>query len=115
MLWKTESSKITVKPSYTFQQFQAPRTVTPDELIDGTVEVDADDEIFDFMDAPEGYFLLDLSWSVSFKKLSASVTVQNVFDTSYRNYLNEMRYFADNPGRNILFTLNYVFTTKTKS
>ncbi len=115
MLWKTESSKITVKPSYTFQQFQAPRTVTPDELIDGTVEVDADDEIFDFMDAPEGYFLLDLSWSVSFKKLSASVTVQNVFDTSYRDYLNEMRYFADNPGRNILFTLNYVFTTKTKS
>jgi len=107
-----ESSKWTIRPSYTFQQFQAPRTISPENLVDGSAVVTPDSEIFDFLDAPEGYFLLDLSWNFTWKNLSGSITAKNLLNTRYRDYLNEFRYFADEPGRNILFTLNYSFKAK---
>ena len=66
-------------------------------------------EIFDFLDAPDGYFLLDISWNYKWKNLNGSIAAQNVLNTSYRNYLNELRYFADDLGINIHFTLNYNF------
>ena len=110
-LWKFESSTLSLHPSYTFQQFQAPSTVSPESLIDGSVDISEDDN-FDFADAPDGYFLLDLSWTVRWQNLSGSISVVNALNNSYRNYLNEMRYFADEPGRNIRFTLNYFFKTK---
>ncbi|MEM7485131.1 MAG: TonB-dependent receptor [Bacteroidota bacterium] len=113
-VWMLDSSRWTIRPRYTFQQFQASRTVTPEELVDSTVEITTDSEIFDFADAPEGYFLLDLSWNFKWKNLSGSITAQNLLNTSYRDYLNEMRYFADEPGRNILFTLNYFLKAKKR-
>ena len=111
--WKFQSSQFSVKPSYTFTQFQAPRTVRPDALIDGSVVITPESEIFDFRDAPEGYFLLDLAWSFKMGQFGASISVQNVLNTRYRNYLNEMRYFADEPGRNFLFSINYMFNAKS--
>lgn len=107
--WVFESSKWTLKPSYTFEQFQAPRTISPESLVDGSAVVTPDSEIFDFLDAPEGYFLLDLSWNYKWKNLKGSITAQNLLNKSYRSYLNELRYFADEPGTNLLFTLNYSF------
>ncbi|MEL6810781.1 MAG: TonB-dependent receptor [Bacteroidota bacterium] len=107
--WVFDSSKWTIRPSYTFQQFQAPRTVTPQNLVDGTVEVTPDSEIFDFIDAPDGYFLLDLSWNVGLGDFNGSIIAQNLLNNGYRNYLNELRYFADEPGINVLFALNYSF------
>ena len=110
--WKLDSSKWTLRPSYTFKQFQAPRTITPESLVDGSVEIDTSSEIFDFADPTDGFFLLDVSWNFKWKNLNGSVTVQNLLNTSYRNYLNEMRYFADEPGRNFIFSLNYQFKSK---
>ncbi|MFT6036953.1 MAG: iron complex outermembrane receptor protein, partial [Marivirga sp.] len=52
-------------------------------------------------------FLTDVSWAFRVKSVTASFAVRNVFNTSYRNYLNQMRYFADELGRNFLFTINY--------
>ncbi len=112
--WKFETSTFSIQPSYTFTQFQAPRTVTPTELIEGIVTVTPESEIFDFNDATNGYFLCDLSWNFGFKNLRGAITIKNIFNTSYRNYLNEMKYFADEPGRNFLFTINYMFNTKSK-
>lgn len=106
-LWKFDSSKFSIRPSYTFEQYQAPRSIAPEDLIDGSVEINPNSEIFDFKEAPEGYFLLDLEWGVEIKSIHASMAVKNIFNTSYRDYLNEMRYFADDPGTNILFTLRY--------
>ena len=105
--WVFDSSKWTLKPNYTFRQFQAPRAISPESLADGTTVITPDSEIFDFLEAPEGYFLFDLSWNFKWNSFRGSVTVQNLFDTSYRSYLNELRYFADEPGRNILVALNY--------
>lgn len=108
-LWKFESSAISIRPSYTFQQFQAPRTVSPESLIDGSVFITQNTEIFDFADAPNGYFLIDIFWTFKWKNLSGSIGVKNLLNDRYRNYLNDMRYFADEPGRNVLFRLNYSF------
>ncbi|NAS31901.1 TonB-dependent receptor [Flavobacteriaceae bacterium R38] len=108
-LWFFESSKWSIRPSYTFRQFQAPRTVRPESLVDGSEIITENSEIFDFIDAPDGYFLLDASWNFKWKNLSGGITAQNLLNTSYRNYLNEFRYFSDEPGINLLFSLNYNF------
>ena len=69
-------------------------------------------KIFDFKDAPSGYFLFDLAWRFKLEDFEAGLSIQNVFNTRYRNYLNEMRYFADEPGRNFLLTINYLINSK---
>lgn len=107
--WAFESSKWALRPSYTFKQFQAPRTVSLENIIDGSAVISPDSEIFDFLDAPDGYFLVDLSWNFKWKNLNGNIAVQNVLNTSYRSYLNDLRYFADDLGRNILFSFNYNF------
>lgn len=106
-LWGFDKSTLVVEPSYRFRQFQAPRTVTPEELIDGSVLITTESEIFDFKDAPEGYFLLQAAWRFEWKNLKGSIAVNNLLNARYRDYLNSMRYFADDPGRNILFGLAY--------
>ena len=107
------ASQLTLSPSYMFRQFQAPRTIAPEDLIDGVVIINPDSEIFDFKDAPDGYFLLDIGYQLKLERMNMGLAVQNVFNTRYRNYLNEMRYFADEPGINILFTFNYLFNSKS--
>ncbi len=105
--WWFTASKFTVKPRYTFQQFNAPREVPPEDLIDGTEIITNDSEIFDFKAAPDGYFLLDLTWQFELNRLSGSLSVNNLLNARYRDYLNEMRYFANEPGRNIMLNLRY--------
>ena len=113
MAWKKaklgvlENSVVALKPSYTFTQYQAPRTVPPEDLIDGSEIITPESPIFDFKDAPDGYFLLDLSWNFQWKDVQAGFIIKNITNTAYRDYLNEMRLFADEPGRNFLLTLNY--------
>lgn len=111
-LWKLESTSLVFKPSYTFKQFHSPRTIAPKDLIDGTVEIGPHSEIFDFKQAPEGYFMFNLSWRFTWDNLNGSISINNVFNTQYRDYLNEMRYFADELGRNFLFNINYSLKTK---
>ena len=111
-VWGFKTSKWIIRYSYTFRQLQAPRTVLPQSLIDGSKIITIDSEIFDFMNAPRDYFLLNLSWNFKWKNLSGSIAAQNLLNSRYRDYLNEMRYFADELGRNLLFTLNYSFRGK---
>ena len=113
-LWKFKSSMINLRSTYTFQQFQAPRTVTPEELIEQEEIITSESEIFDFMDAPEGYIMFDLFWTIGWNNFTASVGIENMLNSSYRDYLNEMRYFADEPGRNFIFSLNYSFRAKPR-
>ncbi|MEM7037871.1 MAG: TonB-dependent receptor, partial [Bacteroidota bacterium] len=102
------------KPRYQFRQFQAPRTISPEHLIDGSAEITLDSEIFDFKDAPAGYFLLDLGWNFQWKNLGGRIAVNNLLNARYRDYLNDMRYFADALGRNLLFNLNYTIKPRNK-
>jgi iron complex outermembrane receptor protein len=107
--WNINFSEISIFPSYTFKQFQAPITISPEKLTDGSLTITKDSEIFDIKDAPDGYFLFDLSWKIKINDFSTSIIIKNLFDKKYRNYLNQMRYFADDLGRNFLINLSYSF------
>lgn len=65
----------------------------------------------DFKPPPEGYFLSNLEMEFDFllkkNQLGAQIKIQNLFNKVYRNYLNRQRYFADEIGRNFIFSLNY--------
>ena len=110
--WKSDFSEISLKPSYTFRQFQAPITFSPESLISGENIITPETNIFDFKDAPDAYFLLDFSWKLNFNDISVSLFVNNILNKKYRNYLNNMRYFADEPGRNFIINLSYTFKKK---
>ena len=110
--WKITFSEISLSPSFTFNQFQAPITISPEDLIFGVVNITPDSEIFDFKEAPAGYFLLDFSWQFEIKNFSTSFRIHNLLNKSYRNYLNSMRYFADEMGRNFIINLSYKFNSK---
>lgn len=67
-------------------------------------------EIVDVSTPPEAYHLLSFNSSVDFElsnetSLTVGFDVSNVFNTSYRNYLNRTRYYADELGRNFLINL----------
>ena len=102
-----DSFEFILNTSYTFEQFDAPRTIRPEEIVDGTAEIRNDSEIFDFKEAPSGYFLVGTSIHTSVGNFNGSLEVQNLLNTSYRDYLNEMRYFAGDPGFNISLSITY--------
>ena len=86
-------------PSYTFKQFQVPKTISPEQFTDGSLTTIDYSEVFDIKDAPDGYFLFNLTWKIKKNNLSTNIKIKNLFNKKYRNYLNQMRYFADEPGR----------------
>lgn len=101
--------QVALQPMYTFRQFQAPREVSIRDIIEGTVTIDLSSEIFDFLAPPPGYFLLNGFAKAEKGKFSMSMQVHNALNTRYRDYLNAMRFFADDLGRNIMLTIHYKF------
>jgi len=59
---------------------------------------------------PEAYYLLHASVQTSLhKRLFIQIQVDNLLNQRYRDYLNRFRYFSDEVGRNIIFSLKYAF------
>ncbi|WP_254154168.1 TonB-dependent receptor [Chryseosolibacter indicus] len=100
---------ISVNLPYTFKQIRAPKVVYPLDLDSETVQ----GKNFDFAPAPAGYLLVNAS--VSFKipvkenTLTFSLSTENVFNEVYRNYMNRLRYYSDEIGRNFSLRLSYNF------
>jgi iron complex outermembrane receptor protein len=64
----------------------------------------------DISSPPQGFHLIHFYSELTLKmnkrtNLNIGLGVNNVFNTSYRNYLNSLRYFADELGRNIILQL----------
>lgn len=71
-------------------------------------------ELVDISTPPPAYNLFNFQAGMSFdvlnkNKLNVLAKVDNIFNRSYREYLNRLRYFADDTGRNISIQiqLNY--------
>lgn len=68
----------------------------------------------DFVSPPAGYTLLGcqawLQVPVKGERVRIGLEVQNLLNTSYREYLNRFRYYTDNIGRNISFRLVIPFS-----
>lgn len=67
----------------------------------------------DFAPPPPGYRLFDLDLSASFRTRrgegTVGLSVENVFDTAYRDYLSRWRYFVDAAGRMATLRLEVPF------
>lgn len=99
---------VTVSIPVVFKQNRAPVTIYPSNI---TPEMR--DNTFDFAPAPDAYALLNASMGVKLplkeRELSISLEGQNLLNTSYRSYMNRLRYFADEPGRNFVLRIKYNF------
>lgn len=99
---------ISLNGSYTFRQYRAPE-VLPLSFDNSIVQITHLPESFDFAAAPEGYFLLDAQVGFDFKLgkqiAKFSLVAENILNTRYRDYLNRMRYYADEPGFTLAFKL----------
>jgi iron complex outermembrane receptor protein len=67
----------------------------------------------DYPRPPAAYFLVDLDIGTRLmagrQPLHLSLTVMNLLNTRYRDYLDVFRYFIDQPGRNIVLRLRVPF------
>jgi iron complex outermembrane receptor protein len=91
---KLTGSYISAEYSYVFKQ-----TRTPDESKARQ----------DYKEAPDAYGVVnaDAGTTILFNQLPVtfSVGVRNLLNTSYRDYLNSLRYFTDETGRNFQFRI----------
>ena len=98
---KITGSYISAEYSYVFKQ-----TRTPNES----------NAMQDYKEAPGAYGLVnaDAGTTINLGKIpvSFSIAVRNVFNTAYRDYLNSMRYFTDETGRNFQFRIKIPITNK---
>jgi len=105
------------KVKYVSRQNRTPRVITPRQIKDAADQnvnlFAGDNRIFDFMDAPEAYALVNLStgFSINREKVHYDVRVaaENLLNTSYREYTNRFRYYADELGSNFTVSLKCVF------
>jgi iron complex outermembrane receptor protein len=49
-----------------------------------------------------------MNWKFAGQRaLKFQITIDNLFDVSYRDYLNRLRFYADEIGRNIQLMIKY--------
>jgi iron complex outermembrane receptor protein len=98
---KYHNLNVSLESNYVFAQNEFP---------DNNFEVVLQEvtQTVDISTPPPSYHLLNFRASVSMLQgLDIGLFVNNMLDTSYRNYLNRMRYYADDVGRNITLQLTY--------
>ena len=111
--WKLSELDLGLSISYTFEQFQHPRTIGVGELLKAKVNDEelfsSDRSTFDFLDPPAAYTLVNAFLSFDVNPFRFSLKATNLFNVSYRSYTDRMRYFADDAGVNFELNLNYSF------
>lgn len=107
--YKKEHWEYGLNLNYTADQWYPPDIIEPASLAAGETEVDPNTQIFDFMAPPADYLLLAAKLGFHKKKWKAQIKVNNLLNISYRSYTNRLRYFANAPGRNFLFSFQYKF------
>ncbi|BFP43001.1 TonB-dependent receptor [Flavobacteriaceae bacterium GF1] len=100
--------ELTLESQYVFRQNEFPDNITvfsPEQQQDVLLEINT---------PPEAYHLLGLQSKIGFQlgkttELTTSLRINNIMDTSFRDYLSRQRFFADDLGRNIILQvkLNY--------
>ncbi|OIQ23933.1 TonB-dependent receptor [Lacinutrix sp. MedPE-SW] len=102
---KLNNLRLKLQSDYVFEQNEYPNNnfevFVPET---GTMET------VDVSTPPDAYHLLNFSSSIDFKinkgtAITVGFDVSNIFNKSYRNYLNRLRYYADDLGRNFLINL----------
>ena len=95
---------IGLESTYVFRQNEFPPNIfvfSPSQMEEVELEINT---------PPDAYHLLGLRADMAFDltetlTLNTGLTVNNLLDTRYRDYLNRNRYFADDLGRNIILQI----------
>jgi iron complex outermembrane receptor protein len=102
---------------YVSKQIYAPRVVTVREIEEAeendTDPFNGDTSIFDFTEAPDGYALVNAAMGFSIRgekvQYDFRLSAENLLDQRYREYTNRFRYYADDLGRNVIFSIKCIF------
>jgi iron complex outermembrane recepter protein len=93
---------LSASANWTMKQYFAPRGLTEGDF-ENPQQIE-NYSIFDFAPAPNGYLLaaLETGFEVKVKEqmVGVNLSVENLFNSVYRNYMNRFRYYADEMGRN---------------
>lgn len=97
--------RLSLQSEYNFRQNEF-----PDNNFEVFIPETETMEVVDVSTPPDAYHLLNFNSSIEFNINQKSILtvgfgITNVLNTSYRNYLNRLRYYADDLGRNFLFNL----------
>lgn len=103
LTYETNKFTASLAQNYVFEQNEYPNT-NFEVFIPETQTT----EIVVVSTPPSAYQLWDIALSYDFnysknKTIEVGFKVQNLFNTAYRNYLNRLRYYADDLGRNVVF------------
>jgi iron complex outermembrane receptor protein len=106
--YKEEWSKLNVElqSEWVFRQNEF-----PDNNFDAFIPRTGAFVLVDVSTPPPAYHVMNLRGDMNLKflnnNLNISLTVNNLFNTSYREYLNRLRYFSDELGRNFIIQLKF--------
>lgn len=98
-----------LKSEIVFRQNQFPNYNFETNII---VDDELTPVLVDISSSPKGYHLLHFYSEMTFKinkknSLTTSFSIQNIMDTTYRDYLNRQRFYADEMGRNVQIQLKF--------
>ncbi|MFT7331124.1 MAG: iron complex outermembrane receptor protein, partial [Roseivirga sp.] len=104
---KLNNLRLSLQSEYVFRQNEY-----PDNNFEVYIPTTETYETIDVSTPPDAYHLLNFNSSIDFNinkqsNLTVGFGVTNVFNTSYRNYLNRLRYYADDLGRNYLLNIKF--------
>ncbi|MBV6878463.1 TonB-dependent receptor [Epilithonimonas ginsengisoli] len=106
-LSKPKNFYVSLENENTFKQNRFPIRNLPVTFIKDGVEYN---ETVDFSSTPAAYTLFNASIGADlFKNLNFNFRINNLFNTEYKEYLNRLRYYMFEPGRNFVVTLKYNF------
>ncbi len=104
---KPKNFYINLENENAFKQNRFPIRNLPVTFITNGEEIK---EEVDFSTPPPAYSLFNASVGADLmKNLNLNFRINNVFNTNYKEYLNRLRYYMYEPGRNFVVTLKYNF------
>ena len=99
--------RLALQSEYLFRQNEF-----PDNNFEVFLPVTQTMEVVDVSTPPDAFHLINFNSSIDFKATEKSTFtigfgITNLFNTPYRNYLNRLRFYADDLGRNFLLNLKF--------
>ncbi|WP_233265969.1 TonB-dependent receptor [Formosa sp. L2A11] len=99
--------RLALQSEYVFRQNEY-----PDNNFEVYIPETESTEVVEISTPPDAYHLLNFNSSIDLNvndksRLTLGFGVTNLLNTSYRNYLNSMRYYADDVGRNFLLNIKF--------
>jgi iron complex outermembrane receptor protein len=105
--------RISSEVAKTFEPFHAIKDLRIGLEAQYTARASSATRIADYLPPPDAWMVVNLVMGAKYEKkdlhLAYQVAIDNVMNARYRDYLNRLRYFADDTGRNIRLSIKYIF------